>query len=110
MDLEKKITWTNIKKFITGWFRYIIYKLSKFKFVAKVAEDLNLLSPHKVEQFKWRLSVMKSECLTSGACVICGCETPQLQMTNEACEGKCYPEMMDQETWDKYKEDNKIII
>lgn len=53
---------------------------------------------------------MNQECLKKGNCVICGCQTPQLQMTDESCDGKCYPEMMDKETWEKYKKENQIVI
>jgi hypothetical protein len=31
-------------------------------------------------------------------------------MADEACEGNCYPEMMDKTKWDEYKRENGIII
>lgn len=83
-----KINFKNIKKFIQGWTRSIILKLSKNKFINKFVEDLKLLPSYKVEQYEWRLKVMNPECLNSGKCIICGCETPYLQMSDEKCEGR----------------------
>lgn len=99
-----KITWHNIKRFIQGYWRYFLFKFSKD------GQDLNLLAKYKQEQFKWRLRVMNPECLENKKCVICGCETPYLQMSDEACEGKCYPDFMSKEGWDQYKKENQIII
>lgn len=116
--MQKKITPTepakinlrNIKKFLQGWTRYIYYLLSKNKFAKKVGDSLNLLPSYKQEQFNYRLQVMNKECLTSGHCVICGCGTPELQMADEACEGKCYPEMMEEKEWVDFKINNNIKI
>ena len=94
-----------------GWWRYLLYKLSRNRYLSKVSEtSLGLLGPHKQEQFEYRLTVMNKECLSKGNCVICGCQTPQLQMTNESCDGNCYPPMMEYEQWEEYKKENHIII
>jgi hypothetical protein len=53
---------------------------------------------------------MNQECLKSGHCIICGCQTPQLQMCDESCEGNCYPEMMSKQDWEKYKKENRVIL
>lgn len=106
-----KITPSNIKRFIQGWIRYILYKLTYRKtYLSKVSDSFSFLPKHKAEQFEWRLIVANKDCIKSGACVICGCQTPQLQMSDSTCEGKCYPEMMDEVTWNKYKKDNLIKI
>src|SRR6478609_10766631 len=99
-----KINLTNIRKFIQGWYRFIVYKLSEKKYLSKVSEELPFIANDKVEQFKYRLTVMNKECLKSGSCIICGCYTPQLQMTDASCEGNCYPPMMNKQEWEKYKE------
>lgn len=103
-----KITFKNIKKFIQGHIRSMLLKLSNNKFVSKFSEDLKILEPHQVEQYKWRLTIMNPQCLNTGHCVICGCETPYLQMADESCDGKCYPEMMSKEEWQNYKETKNI--
>jgi hypothetical protein len=106
-----KINWINVKRYLQGWKRYFLYRLTQRKhLLGKVADTFPVLSQEKKEQFEWRLIVMNEKCLQGGACIICGCDTPQLQMIDEACEGKCYPDMMDKETWRKYKEDNSIVI
>jgi len=59
------------------------------------------------EQFVWRLHKMEEseqgkKCLEKGEC-ICGCDVPDLQLVNDACEGGCYPEMMNHLEWENYK-------
>lgn len=107
-----KINLTNIKKFFQGWFRYIIYFLTKRTIILKRLEEneIMFLPKHKKEQFEWRLMVANPKCIEGGSCIICGCYTPQLQMTDAACEGKCYPEMMNEEDWKNFKKQNQIII
>lgn len=70
--------------------------------------DILGLDEHIVEQFEWRKTKAKAECMEKGACVECGCETPDLFYASEPCEGNCYPDMMDKEEWKKYKEDEGI--
>jgi hypothetical protein len=106
-----KINLPNIARFIQGWLRYIVFYLSgKSRAFRKVSSTFHLLSPEKQEQFKYRLQVMNPQCLSGGACVICGCETPQLQMIDDTCDGGCYPKMMDAQAWTKYKKDNGITV
>lgn len=105
-----KINLKNIKRFLQGWIRYIIYKLSKIKYLKNVTDELLTLPAHKEEQFKYRLQIMDSQCLTQGYCKICGCKTPQLQMSDESCEGNCYPVMLNKEDWEKFKKENSIIV
>lgn len=94
-----KITPSNIKGFLQGNWR-------KFK------EDiLNLENPkHIQEQILYRMSVAKP-CLDNGSCLYCGCDTPELFYEDRGCkdpEKKCYPEMMDEEKWKKFKDENHI--
>lgn len=75
-----------------------------------MADTFTLLAPEKQEQFKYRLQTMNRQCLSQGKCVVCGCETPQLQMVDDGCEGGCYPKMMTPEVWAQYKKDHGIVI
>jgi hypothetical protein len=104
-----KITPKNIKKFITGWYRWFLFKLSRKKFL-KGFEEFDFLPEHQQEQFKYRLSVIDSECAAAGACKICGCKIPQLQLADESCDGNCYPEMMSKIDWENYKKQNNVIV
>lgn len=106
-----KITPHNVMRFIKGWVRWIVFTLSsRSKAFEKVADSLELLSSHKEEQFRYRLQVMRPSCLKNGQCDVCGCQTPQLQMIDEACDGGCYPAMMEKEEWEKYKQDHGIVV
>lgn len=46
---------------------------------------------------------MNDECLDQGSCVICGCETTELQMCNKSCDKPCYPPMMTATKWKYFK-------
>ena len=94
-----KLSWKNVKRFLQGWRRYILFRLSGTKLIP----EMNLLEPHLQEQFQYRLQVMNPECLKRGECVICGCETPQLQLADDSCEGNCYPPFMEKQGWEEIK-------
>lgn len=44
---------------------------------------------------------MRSTCYKNGVCDECGCQTTALQMCNKACEGFCYPKMLNKESFKK---------
>jgi hypothetical protein len=97
--MSKKITLGNIKAYIQGNLRYRLF-YSKW---------LSWLLPlHIFEQISYRLFVMNKECYNNGECVKCGCSTPQLQMANKACHGKCYPIMMNRTDWFIYKREYNV--
>lgn len=68
-----------------------------------------LIREHIREQYDYRITAMKEACRSNGACVECGCKTPDLQYGNLACEGNCYPDMMNKEEWIKYKKKWNLI-
>lgn len=68
-----------------------------------------LVRKHIREQSYYRVKVMDVECLINGACIKCGCATPNLQMANKSCEGNCYPPMMSKKEWYTFKIDLKKI-
>lgn len=37
---------------------------------------------------------------------MCGCKTPNLLMANRACEGDCYPKMLNSKIWKRFKKGN----
>lgn len=69
--------------YIQGNVRYILY-YSWFKWTIRT---------HILDQIEFRLMVMNPKCYLSGSCVMCGCQTPHLQMSNKKCDGGCYPKM-----------------
>ena len=94
-----KVNLKNIGRFIQGYSR-------------KFTDAFGLLEDYKKEQVVWR-SHQAEECTKNGACIYCGCTTPAKFYSDEACEDpekKCYPDMMDKETWEKFKEQNHIRV
>lgn len=85
-----KITRTKIKSFIEGNLR---------KFLLSYSWTKKLVPLHIREQIEWRIRIMDQRCFLNGACLMCGCSTPGLQMANDACEKPCYPDMMDKMDW-----------
>lgn len=65
------------------------------------------------EQSIWRLSQIKEkspECLQQLRCISCGCDIQEKSFEDNGCDEGCYPSMMDEKTWNKFKIDNKIEI
>ena len=87
-------TFIEIWDFYRANFRYFIYYSKYFNF---------LMREHIREQIDYRVSVMDKECYNKGECKICGCKTIHLQMANKACEGNCYPPMMNKTVWKIFK-------
>lgn len=85
----------NIYSYIVGNYRHFIYSRENLKW---------LLRNHIKEQFDLRIKSMNPECLEKGACISCGCKTPQLQMADKSCDYNCYPPLMRKSIWRNLKE------
>ncbi len=88
--------WNNPKDawyYIQGNIRYKLW-YSKYSW---------LIRKHIREQIDMRIKSMNRECYNSGSCIKCGCKTTHLQMCNKACEGNCYPGMMNKKDWEETK-------
>lgn len=75
-------------------------------------EELNMLPQHKKEQVLWRAEKAKA-CTENKSCLYCGCSTEDLELyyADLGCkkpDNPCYPPMMSEEEWKKYKYDNDI--
>ena len=88
--MKKKINWENIKAYIQGNLRYKLWYSKRWKF---------LIRSHIKQQIIYRINSMKVDCFNEGACIRCGCKTINLQLSNKACEGFCYPKMMNKKDW-----------
>ena len=87
--MKKIISW------FQGWSRYFLYYSKE---IIKI--DLSwLIRKHIREQIEVRINSMNRECYNSGSCIKCGCATTALQMANKACEGDCYPSMLNKSIW-----------
>lgn len=76
-----------------------------------VGDQINLLPLYQKEQVLYRLDICKEDCVPQGRCGYCGCSLPGKLYVKESCnEGKRFPDLMEYNEWQKFKEDNKIII
>ncbi len=96
----KKVTLKDVKAYVQGNVRYKLF-YSKW----------NWLIPEYIkEQIVGRINSMDIECFNDGSCKECGCRTTHLQMTNKACDGNCYPIMVNKSTWEYMKKDNIVRV
>lgn len=94
-----KINLSTIKSFFQGYAR-------------KFTEGFGLLAEYKKEQVVWRTEKSK-ECMENGVCLFCGCDMPAKLYCDDECldpDRKCYPEMMDEKTWEEFKKTNNIVV
>jgi hypothetical protein len=91
--MKAKKNWKNIKAYFQGNIRHWLYYHFHHRFIRE----------HIKEQYVFRTRVMRKSCYDNGACDECGCATTNLQFANKACDGKCYPHMMNKEAWEWYK-------
>jgi hypothetical protein len=63
---------------------------------------------HIQEQIIWREVIHNKDCYKAGECIYpldnpCHCKVPDKLYSDKECEGGCYPQIMDETTWDKFK-------
>lgn len=74
-----------------------------------LGDEFNLLPKHLKEQVRYRSEVCKDECVKYGKCRYCLCDLPGKFYVTESCnKGERFPDLMDEESWMKYKEENNI--
>lgn len=78
--------------YFLGNYRYFLYK-----------NNIPLIRKHIKEQYEWRLELANPSCLDNGACIKCGCTTPQLLFSPESCEGSCYSDLVSRKLWKQIK-------
>lgn len=96
------ITRQNIKGFLQGNFRSFTFKLGFLRPAQEVEE-----------QAWWRINMVKERspiCIGRGQCKVCGCAVDEKVFEDRACEGGCYPKMMNWETWEFFKDKHNISI
>jgi hypothetical protein len=107
---REQFTLTNVKKAVIGSYRE--YELIKILENNKLIDEDSFnqerhnplkLPPHKLEQFYYRISIMNPKCIDNKQCP-CTCEVFGRQLIDNGCDEKCYPYMMDADTWKLYKE------
>lgn len=97
--MKAKITWKNIKAYVQGnWRAFLLENFPQG------------IDKHIEEQYYWRISQVEKkspECLTNEKCKSCSCSTPELFLSSKQCSNEqdpCYPPMMSEEQWEKFKQ------
>jgi hypothetical protein len=92
-----KLSLSNIKEFIEG--------------NVNMLEDEILGKPlYYKEQILYRKHKCQ-DCYRMGACLTCGCALPGKHYVERSCNnGLRFPDLMNEEDWEKYKQDNRIKI
>ncbi len=97
---DRKKLWPYFKK---NWRTLTPGKIKNY-FQAKKNEENP--EDYLQEQVTWRINQVyfkSPNCITSGACVHCGCETPGKFYEPAACDQGCYPAIMNKEQWQAQK-------
>ncbi|MGK2864876.1 MAG: hypothetical protein ACSLE0_23290 [Chitinophagaceae bacterium] len=95
---KRQITFKNILSYLEGNTKYLM-------------STFGLYPTHKQEQVLWRLNICKVDCVKNGECEYCGCPPEKKAFVDKSCnDGDRFPDMMDEETWEKYKLTNNIDI
>ncbi len=69
---------------------------------------LGVVDKHIQEQVIYRSSYC-ADCLQAGSCKNCSCSVPGRWYSTPTC-GDRFPDLMNEEDWEKYKEENNIEI
>lgn len=88
------ITLKNIWAYIQGNTRMIGEELGM---------DIFKSPKHIQEQIIWREVIHNKECYKLGECIHCHCKVPDKLYADKECEGGCYPRIMNEVTWDRFK-------
>lgn len=96
--LSGKVTWIDVWNYWLGMYRYYLY-LRACNISVAMLKRPTLIRKHIWDQILWRIKIMDQECYNNGACKICGCDTPALQMATKSCEGNYYPPMLSKRKW-----------
>ena len=94
--MSNKITLNNIFNYVQGNANLILDKAG-------------MVSQSFKEQIAFRSLSCKDDCVKTGKCKHCGCSLPGRFFTAKSCNnGEIFPDIMDEENWEKYKINNKI--
>lgn len=88
---KAKITKENIVGFLQGNARKLFFDIP------------GIIPSHIKEQICYRVTIMSEDCIKNKECP-CGCAVPAKQYEDRPCENNCYPPLMTEEQWEKFKE------
>ena len=90
----KKITLNNIRQYLEGNSRMML-------------DNVGLVGEHIQEQIAYRMLLCKG-CLDVGACEKCGCSVPGKLYVSQSCNPDKFPDLMNEEDWNNFKEANDV--
>ena len=86
----------NISHFIEGYSKYFY-------------DNLVGLPDYIREQIVYRLFLCKDDCVPNKKCKYCGCNPTKKVFVSTSCNnGERFPDLMNKEDWEKFKEKNNI--
>lgn len=93
-----KVKLKDVENFIVGNYRFFKNKL--------------IASPDYIkEQIYYRLSVCADDCLITNKCQYCPCPPKKKAWVTESCnDGERFPDLMNKDEWEQYKQDNNIEL
>lgn len=96
MKLKSIFNIKNIASYVEGNAKYFFNQLRAYP-------------PHIQEQVAYRLYKCKDDCVPEGKCKVCECPPKKKAFVNESCNnGERFPNLMNKEDWEKFKNDNGI--
>jgi len=94
--MNKKITLSNIQQYLEGNSQMIL-------------DRMGLQPDWYREQIAYRMLQCKDDCIPAGKCKYCGCSVPGKLYVTQSCNyGSRFPDLMNEENWNKYKEEHQI--
>ncbi len=94
--MKQQITRKKISQFIEGNSQMLL-------------DNMGMKPEWYKEQIAYRMLQCQSDCLPQGKCIHCGCKTPGKLYVTESCNnGVRFPNLMNEEDWNKYKEQHGI--
>jgi len=101
--LTGRVTFKNVWHYWVGNYRYTLFfstePINKLPELWWLRKKHWLMRHHIYTQIQHRITWMEQGCLSDGACRICGCDTPALQMAKKSCDKPCYPPLMSKKLW-----------
>lgn len=95
----QKITKEKILRFLEGNANYFLHKLKIYP-----------KPKYFIEQVLYRMSLCDDTCGVEGKCGVCKCPYPNVLFATESCNPHKFPDIMEEDEWLQYKEENNIEI
>lgn len=73
-------------------------------------DNMGLKADWYKEQIAYRMLQCEDDCIPNKSCKYCGCAVPGKLYVTQSCNyGSRFPNLMNEEDWNKYKQEHGII-